>query len=187
MEADFASSVIFFLSPRTCRGVLNVFCPESKFLMYSGLLSSPTSDWMRGEHYCPLQALVHHFCKSAMKLIENIISVLPGAHSECLLPAWLKQWHYFLWIVSKCLWCSPCLGSHRFPELHLHNKDVLGMSLLHGVHPPKGDGEEKCWRWQGVRLCSKKAWMAPIQRSPPIVHLQAPEPPWEETRPYGCG
>lgn len=83
VEVDYASSVIFCQQPA---GVCWMhFALESKFLICLGLLSSPISDWMKGGNCWPLQALVHHFLKFVKELIDNIISMLPGACSGCLL------------------------------------------------------------------------------------------------------
>lgn len=88
VEADFASSVIFFLCQQPAGMCWMHFVLESKLLICLGLLSSHISDWMKGGNCWPLQALVHHFQKFAKELIDNIISMLPGACSECLLLRW---------------------------------------------------------------------------------------------------
>lgn len=74
VEADFASSVIFFLCQQPAGMCCIHFILEYKVLICLGLLSLPISDWMKGGTCWPLQALVHHFQRFAKELRDLCVA-----------------------------------------------------------------------------------------------------------------
>lgn len=176
----------YFSLAKNLQGCAGCVLPGVKVPDAFGLLS-PTSDWRKGGNCRPLQALGHPFCKFAIERIENIISVLPGARSERLLPGRWKQWHYLLWIVPKFRPCSLCLGSRRSPELGFHSEDDPGTARSAGRIPPREAERRSAGDDKGSSSAPGKPERPRFSEAHPPLASERPNGPGGRRVPTACG